>query len=328
MRPGTVVGSLSAAIFLAAVGSAAGAAALYKHDAHVEIRPVVHTVSTRLSSTAHYVGVLVRKPTSHVGRITRFSTDVYKPRIVVYYSGWGESFDTSFAKLMRAKNAVTMVQMQPFGATMSGIVAGRSDRYLKRYAREVIAYGHPVILSFASEANGSWYPWGTRHTSAHEYVAAWRHVVTVFRNAGARNVTWLWDMSHERPAVAPIRGYWPGAKYVSWVGIDGYYFTGTDTFASMFRQTILDARRLAPKPILLGETAIGPVAGQALKMPNLFAGIRNYHLLGLVWFDVCQNRGIYHQCWTLEGHTKAIAEFRAGAASLGSSTPVRIRTGA
>ena len=43
--------------------------------------------------------------------------------------------------------------------------------------------------------NGTWYSWGYRHTSPAVFVAAWRHIVTVFRAAGARNVTWLWTIN-------------------------------------------------------------------------------------------------------------------------------------
>ncbi len=57
------------------------------------------------------------------------------------------------------------------------------------------AYRHPVILSFGHEMNGYWYSWGYRHTSPAMFVAAWRHIVTLFRAAGARNVTWLWTVN-------------------------------------------------------------------------------------------------------------------------------------
>jgi hypothetical protein len=64
--------------------------------------------------------------------------------------------------------------------------------------------------------------------------------------------------------------------------------------------------------VFLSEVGIGQVTGQAAGIPNLFAGIRKYHLLGLVWFDVTQHAGIYHQDWRLEGHPEAIAAFREG----------------
>jgi hypothetical protein len=58
------------------------------------------------------------------------------------------------------------------------------------------------------------------------------------------------------------------------------------------------------------------VAGQVRKVPGLFAGIRGYHLLGLICFDVTRHAGLYHQDWRLDGHRAAVAAFRAGVRSL------------
>ena len=71
-------------------------------------------------------------------------------------------------------------------------------------------------------------------------------------------------------------------------------------------------RGIADKPVLLSETAVGPEAGQALKIPSLFTGMRQYKTLGLVWFDIAQNDGLYHQNWRIEDSPAAQAAFRPG----------------
>ena len=94
-------------------------------------------------------------------------------------------------------------------SSLASIAAGKYDGFLSKYASEVRTYRHPVILSFGHEMNGNWYSWGYRHTSPAVFVAAWRHIVTIFRAIGASNVTWLWtvnimDTQHGRiPAPAP-----------------------------------------------------------------------------------------------------------------------------
>ena len=93
------------------------------------------------------------------------------------------------------------------------------------------------------------------------FVAAWRHIVTIFRGEGAKNVTWLWTINQDPPGTGPGRQWWPGAKYVTWVGIDGYYFRPSDTFGTVFGKTIQQVRAFTDKPILLSETA---VSGRAL----------------------------------------------------------------
>ena len=90
------------------------------------------------------------------------------------------------------------------------------------------------MLSFAPEPNGNWYSWGWSHTPPTVWIAAWRHVVNVFRADGAHNVTWVWTMNVPFKGSGPISDYWPGASYVSEVGIDGYFVHPTDTFSSLF----------------------------------------------------------------------------------------------
>ena len=70
-----------------------------------------------------------------------------------------------------------------------------------------------MILSFGHEMNGNWYSWGDGHTSPATYVAAWRHIVRVFRAEGAANVTWLWAVNSRRRGVKfDLSQWWPGAS--------------------------------------------------------------------------------------------------------------------
>jgi hypothetical protein len=251
--------------------------------------------------------------------VDRFAATIGRqPDIVLYYSGWGEPFLTGFASTARSRGAEPFVQMYPDRLTMAQVASGQHDAYLHSYAAQVRAYRYPVILSFAPEANGPWYGYGWTHTPPREWVAAWRHVVTVFRRAGARNVTWLWTINVDFPRSGPISSYWPGNAYVDWVGIDGYYVRRGATFATVFGRTLRELRAVTGKPVLLSETAAGPVSGQARSIRNLFTAIRRHRLLGLVWFDQAQHAGIYHQDWRLEGQQAAVAEFRR---SLRAATP-------
>ncbi len=243
--------------------------------------------------------------------VTRFGAAVgHRPSIVLFYSGIGEHFPARFAGQAHAHHALPLDQIEPTGVSIRGIAAGRYDAYFKSYADEVRSYRHRVIIGFAHEMNGPWYPWGWTHVSPRTWVRAWRHVVRVFRGQGASNVTWLWTVSHVQDG-APYRDYWPGARYVNWVGIDGYYDTPKDTFGGIFNRALGQVRRLTADPVLVSESAIGQVAGQARKIPDLLGGVRRYHLRGLVWFDVAQHGGLTRQDWRLEGHRRALAAFRS-----------------
>ena len=193
-----------------------------------------------------------------------------KPNLVGYFSGWAQPFETSFADLLREHGVTPFVQIDPTYASVSGIAAGDYDSYLRSYADSVRNFGGAVVIGFGHEIDAPWYSWGYGHVPASVFVAAWRHIVTLFRGQGADNVTWLWTINGDRSDTGPIKSWWPGAKYVTWVGIDGYYFRPTDTFSTVFGQTIDQVRALTNKPILLSETAVGPQAGQFVKIGDLF----------------------------------------------------------
>ena len=233
-----------------------------------------------------------------------------QPDIVLYYSSWKESFQRRLATAARAHGATPFVQIEPENTSLAAIAAGRDDEYLKSYAGQVRAYGHNVLIGFAAEMNADWDPWGYRHTSPAVFVAAWRHVVTVFRQQGADNVTWVWTVNVTEPGTGPVQDWWPGDSYVTWVGIDGYYYRSDYTFDNAFLPTIAEVRIFTQRPILLSETAVGQVAGQAAKIPDLFNGVRANHLLGFVWFDQTQAGGLYHQDWRLEDDPAGLAAFR------------------
>ena len=80
-------------------------------------------------------------------------------------------------------------------------------------------------------------------------------------------------------------------------------------------------RALTGLPVLLSEVAVGPKADQARKIPDLFAGMRQYATLGLVWFDIAQHNGVYHQDWRIEDNQAAETAFRRGASALNLVRP-------
>jgi mannan endo-1,4-beta-mannosidase len=265
--------------------------------------------STSSMQPTRYLGVYERSfPTSYAGATAFTAATGVRPNIVMFYSSWLEPFQTSFATTAAEHGAVPLVQINPFGANLAAIASGQYDNYLITYAEAVRSYFHPVILSFGHEMNGYWYSWGYRHTSPAEFVAAWRHIVTVFRGLGVQNVTWLWTVNIIDPlgGIPSPTGWWPGNSYVTWVGIDGYYYRSSWTFASLFGPTITALRTLTSDPVLIAETGAS-TAEQAAKIADLFAGIHLYGLLGFVWFDANAD-----QNWSLSSPA-AIAAFRQGA---------------
>ena len=264
-----------------------------------------------------YLGVYAKGLPDSYGPVTAFADSTgAKPDVVMYYSGWYVPFPTGFAKTAANHGAVPLVQMDPDGINIARIASGHYDGYLSYYAEAVRAYSHPVILSFGHEMNGNWSDWGYRHTSPAAFVAAWQHIVKLFRVLGARNVTWLWTVniindSRSGKVDSNLRQWWPGSSYVTWVGIDGYYLKPNWQFAPLFGPTIAAVHGLTSAPILIAETGAVPTAGQPAKIDDLFAGIRSYGLLGFVWFNSTNTVG---QAFGL-GSPAAITAFKKGASA-------------
>ncbi len=263
-----------------------------------------------------YLGVYASgTPASYDGVAAFAGATGAKPDVIMYYSGWFVPFPAAFATTVASNGAVPLVQMDPDGISVAGIAAGRYDGYLTAYAEAVRAYRHPVIVSFGHEMNGSWSSWGYRHTSPASFVAAWRHIVTLFRELGAGNVTWLWTVNiinnTQQGRIPPPAPWWPGNSYVTWVGIDGYYLKPNWQFAPLFGPTIASIHALTRDPILIAETGATPTAGQPAKIADVFAGIHAYGLLGFVWFDATNSVG---QDFTVSS-SAAAAAFRTGAST-------------
>lgn len=240
------------------------------------------------SSPVRYLGVYEPDaPTSYAG-IEQFSKAIGRqPNIVPYYSHWLNPFAVGFATMAAKHGAITLVQIAPQHVSLESIASGQYDAYLRAYALAVKSFGNRVVLSFGHEMNGNWYSWGFQHTPSDIFIAAWRHIVNVFREVHATNVTWLWTVNivgspDHAPDPAP---WWPGQSYVNWVGIDGYYRNASAEFASVFGPTIADVRELTHDPILIAETAAEPSSAQPAKISDLFAGVRTFGLLGFIWFD-------------------------------------------
>jgi hypothetical protein len=148
---------------------------------------------------------------------------------------------------------------RPYGAQPGyrngDIAGGAQDAYIRRFARSLATFHGTVWLRYAPEMNGSGTPWSQE---PRDYVRAWRHVVTLVRAEGARNVRFVWsaDPSVYGAAWSPtLRQYWPGARWVDVVGstmID----VGARTYDDVGRFTprLGPLRRMFHKPLFLTET--------------------------------------------------------------------------
>ncbi len=182
-----------------------------------------------------------------------------------------------------------------------------------RRARACREFRAPIYLRWAPEFNGDWNPCYGR---GREFVAAWQHMVHVFRTAGATNVRWVWcPIALEQRYRAPEdwRAYYPGDRFVDWVGMDGYNW-GTarswsrwQSFDAIFGPLYADyARR---KPMMICEVACGEQGGDKsawIRDMGASLGTRFSKVRALVWFHANKETD-----WRVNSSASALGAFRA-----------------
>ena len=261
-----------------------------------------------------------------------------RPDLTVLYAALGAP--VAAAELDRRAGGATLVlTLEPYDVAGGGgdagtttsteqpahrlarIVDGGWDEQLGRWAAAVAGARSPVMVRFAHEMNGTWYPWSEQVNGNRpgEYVAAWRHVVDLFRREGAADALWVWSPNVVEPGTAPLEGLWPGRGYVDVVGLDGYNWGGArpDTSwrspARLFDATLAQVRALAPGvPVVITETACAEQGGdKAAWVRDLFAWVRAHDVAAVVWFAYDKEAD-----WRPDSSPRSAQAFREGAATL------------
>jgi hypothetical protein len=146
-------------------------------------------------------------------------------------------------------------------------------------------------------------PWWPGHTGedATAYVNAFRHVHDVFvaemARLGMTNIEWMWSPNYASNPPYPwndIHNYYPGDRYVDWIGLSGYNWNRGGvpwmTFSQLYDSVLKDFACNYAKPVLIAE--IGSVDGytSAENKPawisDAYLSMQSYGFLrGVTWFN-------------------------------------------
>ena len=250
---------------------------------------------------------------------------------MTFYSAWskGGDFPAADASRIAAAGAVPELTWEPWDPaggldqpaySLDRITAGAHDAYLKRWATQVRSWGKPLVIRFAHEMNGDWYPWaeGVNGNGSGDHAAAWRHVVDVFRRAKATNVTWSWSANVPYPGSTPLAALYPGDAYVGRVGLDGYNWGTTQSwstwqsFADVFAPGVAELQAISTRPIHVTETAAPEGAGgdKAAWIAAMWAWLDAHpEVRGITWFSLLKEAD-----WRIDSSEASLAAWGAGAA--------------
>ncbi|MBT2513145.1 beta-mannanase [Arthrobacter sp. ISL-30] len=227
------------------------------------------------------------------------------PSIVMSYKDFSQAAPIADLNAVDARGAMSLITWEPWlwsgnGANqpayaLDRITAGDFDTYIRQWGTALASWGKPVMLRFAHEMNGNWYPWAeaANGNGAGDYVAAWRHVHDVVASTGATNVQWVWAPNVPYWGSTPLTGLYPGAGYVDVVALDGYNWGTSQSWSSwtspsaLFGEGLAALRSLAPgKQIIISETASAEAGGsKATWNTDLVSYLAaQSDVTGFVWF--------------------------------------------
>jgi hypothetical protein len=246
---------------------------------------------------------------------------------------WVHDFNyyLSMQEKVRTRGDLSLISMSSGSVPLRDIANGAYDGYFTTWAQQAAAWGHPFFLRWDWEMNGNWMQWspGVNGNTASDYVDAWRHIHTLFTQAGATNVTWVWCPNVDPGnSWTPMSQVYPGSAYVDWTCLDGYnkgsIYTppGWRSFSTLFSSSYTNLLQLAPtKPIMVGETSSEESGGSkaswitdllGTQLPQNFPQIK-----ALLWYNHrAYDSGLnYWWPWEIESSAAAQTAFANGISS-------------
>lgn len=115
----------------------------------------------------------------------------------------------------------------------AAIASGRYDAVIGQNADEIRALPGGVLVRFNWEMDQG--PGQREYIGTpSEFVAAWRHIVTIFRARGATNASFVWAPRAAAFREGSAAAFYPGADYVDWIGASSVPTQTWPSFESTF----------------------------------------------------------------------------------------------
>lgn len=160
----------------------------------------------------------------------------------------GIKFPSESVKNIYSQGVIPSIRMMPWSKydkedqtySLDKIIKGNFDKELLQWAKDAKLSGAPLLIDFAPEPNGDWFPWSGVYNGGGEkdkygsksipdgpekFIDAYKHIVDIFNNADADNITFV---LHVNSISAPaeewnkVTNYYPGDNYIDWIGINIY----------------------------------------------------------------------------------------------------------
>lgn len=191
-------------------------------------------------------------------RLARFESMIgERTALASYYWGFGDIFPGPVERTLSDDGKRDVLVSWDMGPTrFTDWSGGALDPYLDQIVAAARSYPYRLYVRPWPEMNGDWQtfqptPQGERPNGGTyaEFVAAWRHVVSYTRAAGATNLKWVFNPTADTYAeTTPVAKIWPGRQYVDVLGLDGFNWgrdsgwgrwrTFDEIFAAQYRRLV------------------------------------------------------------------------------------------
>jgi hypothetical protein len=243
------------------------------------------------------------------------------PKYVGVFVPWGEpaDFPLELAKYAKNNNITLVVYWDAWDYTnlsitnttygYDSIINGKWDTYLSDFAKIIKDSETKIIIIPFEEANGNWYPWsGTlNNNSPFKEIEAYRYLHKYFINIPNVKMGWaINNVSVPDNYDNSLIKYYPGDKYVDYIGVDGFNFGDSwtsfnDLFSEFF--TIFEPHN---KPLFIFSAASAPGPKKAQWIKDMKKQLNKHPLLaGWIWFN--ENK---EYDWRVNSDTKSLNAFR------------------
>ena len=275
------------------------------------------------------LGISMTEGTRDIAPMDEFKAETGRyPAIWTVWSAWGnpdsKAFPSGMVKQIKARNAVPLVFWEPVKAQglctdharFRKIKNGKFDGYIKAWARAAKKSRVTVLVRFAHEINGRYFPWtiGSCGNTVKDYKAAWKRVYNITRNKiGAKNVKFVWTVAKRSGGGKnPYKAFYPGDAYVQYAGFSNFNWgAAKDNWQTMVqgvKPVMSWFKKFTKKPVIIAELGTnqlgGPTADPAVDKPawllqGYAAVYKTYPQIKAIVYLNEDLRGVGHPDWSL-----------------------------
>ncbi|KAB2344164.1 hypothetical protein F8566_32510 [Actinomadura rudentiformis] len=218
--------------------------------------------------------------------LTGFERDLgRRVDIVQSYLGWKTDFPRKVDTALLEGGDRTML-LTWSGTDTREIVTGKHDALIRERARAIKNTGKPIFLRWQRDMDKT--SLRTKVHSPEAFIAAWKHLRTIFKREKVDNVAWVWCPTARGFTSRGAQPFYPGDDQVDWICVDaqpGGDFEYRDMSETL--KIFMEWVREHPKPVMVAEFGVPQSYGtrRAEWLRKAAQTLQNPQIKAVVYFN-------------------------------------------